>query len=834
MGRLFLSYSRSDRDAVAPLVKALIALGVDVFQDTANIAPFDPIHERILAALEESVALLAWYSKDYAGKRYCQGELTAAWLAGEAGGQPEKRILVVNPEDGVDHIQPAKLRDHLAAGPAAIAKPKQLARLIQTRLEALSEPLGEARAQTRGWIGRRPPAERGFVGRQLQLWQIHSGLKPGATTVIRAAANPAGQGQARVQGLGGVGKTMLAEEYALRFERGYPGGVFWLSASDGDAKLPENFDLRRLGQLDGLARESYPPGETFGKPQNQVVATFLHDLRRPGHAPYLWVVDDWPHGASGAELEAWRAPGPAGHTLITTRERGVTGTGAAIDVDCLEPDEALALLSRHRALADEGERDAARTIAARLGGHALALDVAGAVIGQRGYRRFLEMLDRAPAKALALATGFGDALPTGHERDIAATLAWSLSKLDEPGRDLLRLATRLATAPIPHELLAAALAEADNKTAEDADLEVTATVAAVRRRSLLTVTDAGITVHVLVGHALDSLHPAPERAATLRAAAVKALWTVFAKHANDIREHATLRPLEPHARHLTAATGDESGLTLLGWLGRYDRERGAYPAAAAALRRQEQGWKALFGPEHLDTVTAMAGLALTLWNQGDLAEAHRLEEEVLVLRRRLLGPEHPDTLDAMDNLAGTLHSQGDLAGARKLHEEVLALRRSLLGPEHPDTLRAMANLAVTLWMQGDPAEAHRLEEEVLALRRRLLGPEHPTTLISMDNLAGTLHAQGNLAGARQLYEEVLALRHRLLGPEHPNTFRSMHNLAWTLFKQGEAAAAAALMAEALAGCRRVLGDGHPQTVTAAENLALIRAASSRAAERETG
>ena len=38
-----------------------------------------------------------------------------------------------------------------------------------------------------------------------------------------------GTGLVQVQGMGGIGKTLLAEEYALRFGSAYPGGVFWLA-----------------------------------------------------------------------------------------------------------------------------------------------------------------------------------------------------------------------------------------------------------------------------------------------------------------------------------------------------------------------------------------------------------------------------------------------------------------------------------------------------------------------------------------------------------------------------------------------------------------------------
>jgi hypothetical protein len=61
-----------------------------------------------------------------------------------------------------------------------------------------------------------------------------------------------------------------------------------------------------------------------------------------------------------------------------------------------------------------------------------------------------------------------------------------------------------------------------------------------------------------------------------------------------------------------------------------------------------------------------------------------------------LGKEHPNTLTAMNNLAGTLYAQGDLAGARKLQEQVLEASARLLGKEHSYTLTAILNLAGTL------------------------------------------------------------------------------------------------------------------------------------------
>ena len=89
----------------------------------------------------------------------------------------------------------------------------------------------------------------------------------------------------------------------------------------------------------------------------------------------------------------------------------------------------------------------------------------------------------------------------------------------------------------------------------------------------------------------------------------------------------------------------------------------------------------------------------------------------------------------MNNLANSYADLGRQAEALKLREETLALRKAKLGPDHPDTLSSMNNLANSYAALGRQAEALKLREETLALRKAKLGPDHPDTLTSMNNLA---------------------------------------------------------------------------------------------------
>jgi hypothetical protein len=89
----------------------------------------------------------------------------------------------------------------------------------------------------------------------------------------------------------------------------------------------------------------------------------------------------------------------------------------------------------------------------------------------------------------------------------------------------------------------------------------------------------------------------------------------------------------------------------------------------------------------------------------------------------------------MNNLAVSYAALGRQADALKLREQVLALRKVKLGQDHPDTLKSMNTLALSYEALGRPIEALKLREEALALMKARLGPDHPDTLLSMGVVA---------------------------------------------------------------------------------------------------
>ena len=183
--------------------------------------------------------------------------------------------------------------------------------------------------------------------------------------------------------------------------------------------------------------------------------------------------------------------------------------------------------------------------------------------------------------------------------------------------------------------------------------------------------------------------------------------------------------------------------------------------------------------ESAERLFAMGNMADSHLAEGNVAEAERINRNLLVLMRRVLGQEHPATLSAANNLSTCFFKLGNYAESERINCEVLNVQRRVLGEEHPDTMRTAGNLSSSLSEQCKYEEAEKIQRQVLAVMKRKLGQEHPSTLNAAANLAASLSDQGKRTEAEELLEAALKVCRRVLGNAHPNTLafeRSLGNV----------------------------------------------------------
>jgi hypothetical protein len=721
----------------------------------------------------------------------------------------------------------AELRGALAGSAAAegrivpvlvepVTLPRLYAPLIYVDLTGLDEAAAAARLRTRLAGGRptsappfprpgpAPPDKPGFAGALPGVWRVpprnprftgRDGLLAELRRRLRA-----GEGTLVVQalyGLGGVGKTQLAIEYAHRFAADYQ-LVWWLDAEQ-PVLIPD--------QLAGLAtRLDLAPGPTV----TDTVERLLAELR--GRGRWLLIFDNAERPGGIADYR----PGGAGHVLITSRSPGWGAMGGRLEVDVLARAETVALLCARIPALDE---ELADKLAAELGDLPLAAAQAAAYLEQTDLpaadylRRFRG--HRATLLARGEVLGYAGRIDT----------AWALSLERLRGEDpaavqLLELAAFLAPEPIPLTLFTGhpeLLDEPLRGTAADPDALADA-VGTLVGYSLARRSPDGFQLHRLVQAVIRHQLPADRQQATAERM-VAVLAAACPGDPEDPASWTTYARLAPHVL-ATAPLGDASsaGRRLVLETARFLYAKGDSRGSRAVCEPLLDRWRSTLGPDHPDTLTAASTLTRAWLGLGERDTARTPGQDNLRRCRRVLGPDHPITLEAAAALTRALVGRGEAEATRSLGEDTLQRGRRALGPDHPTTLRVAADLTLTRVHLGQAEGARALGEDTLHRCRRVLGPDHPTTLWAAAALTLALVGLPEAEPAGALGRDTLQRCRRALGPDHVLTLTAAAGLTLALAQLDKAEAARALGQDTLHRCRRALGPDHPTTLTAAAAL----------------
>ena len=745
---------------------------------TANF--IEAMHEAIKNARD----LVVLFTRDYETSPYTRKEFTS-FEADRAQDPEERRIVILRCED-------VPLRGLLA--PNVYQDLVGIDDPAERRRRILAAAHGESQAPKPPPLpfAGVPPRIASFTGRAAELDRLDAillgGDRPAAITQL---------GRAAVQGMGGVGKTALAVEYAYRYRNLYA-GVWWCPAET------------RTGLLTALAALAVQLGAAAAdEPDLEKAARAGIRRLAEQRATWLLVYDN----VASPEAIGEFLPASGARVLITSRFSDWAEFAEEVSLDVLPPDEAAAFLQNR---AGRRDPDGAASLAAALGYLPLALDHAAAYC-KRTQMRFADYAAKAASLIAQKPRG------ASYPRSVAVTfdLAIAAAAQDCPEAEtLMAYLAQCAPERIPLTLADGAL---DDEAARSAALLALSEVSLVKHDPFDDGTPA-VTVHRLVqavaksrAEANGTALQAAERLLARLAAIYPedgyynpASWSLCAQLTPHLVVVSDTEPIDATTRAL-----------LLSRAGGYYHSRADYGQAELLSREALAIREKVHGPEHLDTLPSLNNLAVLLHDRGDYAAARPLFERALAIYEKVRGPEHLDTAGSLNNLAALLLDQGDAAAARPLHERALAIWEKMLGPEHPNTAASVNNLARLLQNEGDLAAARPLFERALAIAEKALGPEHPDTARTLNNLAALLRDQGNFAAARPLMERALAIREKVLGPEHPDTAESLEDLAKLFHQQSDLTIARPLYERALAIYEKTLGPEHPHTATLFNNLARL-------------
>jgi tetratricopeptide (TPR) repeat protein len=761
MKDFFISYNKADREWAEWIAWQLEEAGYTTVLQAWDFRPGSNFVLEMQRASTEAQRTIAVLSPDYLAAPFTQPEWAAAFARDPTG---EKGLLlpVRVRECDLKGLLPQIVYIDLVGLDETVAKERLLAGVGRGRVKPAVPPAFPGKA-----VGAVPERPR-FPGPPTAIWNVPHARNPNFTgreemlAALRAALT-SGQAAALTQtihGLGGVGKTQLAIEYAYRHRADYP-LVWWVRAEEpatlaGDyAALAAALDLPQKD-----AREQ---------------AVIIDAVRRWLEANTGWLLV-FDNAGEPADVREYLPRSAGGHVIITSRNPVWGAVARPLGVPVFDRPTSVEFLLKRTGQAD---REAAGKLAEALGDLPLALEQAAAYIEATGesLSGYLRMFRERRAELLGRPSPSSDST-------VATTWEMSFQEVERcspPAAALVNLCAFLAPDDIPLDIVQQApeLPEPLAEAASDA-VQFDDAIGALRRFSLVSRSGDVLSVHRLV-QAVTRERMAEEARKLWAAAAARTVNRAFPIESHDVRTWPACSRLLAHAlagadhcEPLAVAT-DETA-RLLHQAGIYLHGRAEFARARACLERALKIYEATYGPEHPNVATVVNNLGLVLQDQGDLAAARACHERAVRIDEAAYGPEHPNVAAVVNNLGAVLKAQGELAGARACFERALKIDETAYGPDHPEVATDVNNLGAVLKAQGDLAGARACYQRALKIDEAAYGPEHPNVATAVNNLGLVLQDQGDLAGARACYERALGVFRRFLGENHPKTVRVRKNL----------------------------------------------------------
>ena len=698
-----------------------------------------------------------------------------------------------------------------------------------------------------------------------------------------------------IHGLGGLGKTRLAIEFAWRHANDYSAMLFVT------ADTVETFreEVAELTSPQALNLTAYAVSEQ--KPRIDASRRWFAT-----HLDWLLIIDNVDSEEVAAEVTKFVGGLHGGHVLITSRMSAWSGIVQAQKLDvltCTDASDFLLLRTgdkagRGRKTTPSDSADAA-VIAEELGGHALALEQAGAYICRRRIS-LSDYLQIWRSSNLEIQSWCDSTM--AYSQSLTRTWQVTLDQMSAEEASLLSILSWFAPDPIPvriircldlvgvEKLVDPSVEKAIKAATEEFDSSPVLIEHGKMMNALANLADfsmvewdstkSEVSVHRVVQEVFRGRQQSPGPTILLVG---NLLARVTPKAgAEDIRTWPDWNLLQGHIA-FSVGEADRRKLAgstsiLMRELGDLVNGKGLYEEAESLFRRSLAINEQNLGPDDpeitrglvnlssvleslhrmgeaeclarralsisqrlqgdvdnadLAIARALLRLGTLLYNKASYIEAEELLRQAVSIAEKAHGGKHPKFASALTSLASVLHATGKFPEAELLHTQAVEINESYYGPEHPDVAGDLGNLALLLEELGrDEEEVEQLLRRALKIDQSFFGEHHPKVAKDLNNLAFFFSNRARWEKAEKLYRQALAMEEQFFGKEHPRYGRVLNNLAVLMKDLNRTDEAERLHHQVQIIDERAYGQRHPSVAKHYSNYAMLLHATNRHAKAE--
>ncbi len=623
-----------------------------------------------------------------------------------------------------------------------------------------------------------------FTGREAFLSELHERLQNEQRVALTQ--------RQILSGLGGIGKTQTALEYAYRYRDNYQ-AVLWVGAETSETVLADYQKLARLFQLPEQDSSDH------------------HRLREgikrwfQNHANWLLIFDN----VEDLELLQSVLPDTSqGYILITTRSQMTGSLGVQINVQKMALEEgALFLLRRAKLLPIDssletvppGVREQADRLVNLLDGLPLALDQASAYIEETACS-LSDYLECYAACRRDLLSTRGE-LSNQHPASVTTTFCLSIQKVEQASplaADLLRLCAFLHADAIPQEFITQAgetLGTALQSLSTN-PLAFDTAVKELRRYSLIhrEPETRTLSIHrLLQAIILDEIDERGRKLWMERI--IQAMLRVFPAHTDvssyDFGNQSYQQRCLPHALTCAALLKEwkiataEAAEFLYRVAHYFKQFWGSDPYTILLLFQAIELAEQTLGKDHPTTALYLYVLGVFSISEKHYTQGESCLQRALEIREKVWGTDHLEVAEVLENLANLYARQGKYRKAFLFAHRALVTEEKSLGVDHYTVILTLNSLGNISLMQGRYDLAQQFFHRALALSETTIGENHFFVAFIYRSLGLLYFFEKQFTQAKDAYKRALAILERKLRPSHPSIAFVLTRLGVTSFAQQE-------------------------------------------------
>ncbi|MDQ2901972.1 MAG: tetratricopeptide repeat protein [Chloroflexota bacterium] len=549
-----------------------------------------------------------------------------------------------------------------------------------------------------------------FTGREeLLLWlhEVFTQKKQGYLTQSCA-----------LSGLGGIGKTQVAIEYAYRYSLKHS-AVLWINASTAEAMISNLMAIANALQLSSGHRQDHA----------KTIAAIGYWLNQ--HHNWLLIVDNV------EDIELTKHFLPIAHNgayLFTTRLPTLGTLASCVELGPPSLEESVHFLLRRAGLLSpqasleslsSKELTIARTLATALDGLPLALDQAGAYIEEThsGLSDFLDLFHSHPAQVLNKRHTYAE-----HSLSVVETFTLAVEHLrekDSIAADLLIRCCFLAPDAIPAKLMLALLSYADEQQQKvatdplqfDAVLMDLLSYALIQRHAQSRT----FTIHHLVRTILQACQ-SYECSQAITTYLLHVMNQVFPAPQPNEEDWSWYKQICPHTLHVIT---------------------------------QYKQWNEAISPDYL---SLQLKLARSFFMRAQFAEAEELLQQALPLAEQVSGPEHPDSANLLSNLALVYAQQEKMKEAEAATLRAISLWERARGHKYFLLIEPLMTLGWLCSTQNRQEDADVLLQRAISIWAQNRSSHQSEMLLLLDGVITLYRKDPQNAKVEEFSHRLFAFR----------------------------------------------------------------------------